>query len=178
MRLERLDRWREDKGWTMKVLGSQLGMSRQRVSLLITGQRRLTAAQARQIVELSRGELTLEDLTPDYKSGDVGVDSEDLLPEPAPLTRITYPVETGGLTRLCVDVSEQLVERLRDIVWWHDGRVTLKQLVTLGVDYALRIHNDVAVELRDPDNGRPIYKRAGEPYPARRGAVPVGRRVT
>lgn len=97
----------------------------------------------------------------------VSYDPADTLPETPP----------AGKEKLSILVPADTVDRLRRIVWWNGGSMTLVSLVLRGLDAVLEIYEAAPSVLRDPETGEQIPKPARAPYPPRRGELPAGRKI-
>lgn len=86
-----------------------------------------------------------------------------------------FEIPPDGYERISVRLPADKVERLRRIVWYSGGDVTLTGLVEHGIDLILQVYESAPAHLVHPTSKDLLRKAAGEPYPPREGAIRVGR---
>lgn len=76
-----------------------------------------------------------------------------------------------GMDRLSVDVDANLIEQMRNIVWWRGGSWKLRGIVETALrSILLQLHAE-EITLSHPQTGELVKKRPGEPYPPREGSL-------
>lgn len=176
--------WIVETGQSYAALGRELGgYSRAHISHIARGE--IPAADmAFALEDLSEGRVLARDLLLQGRdplalcrarkgAGEMPVpepdsyDPADTLPETPP----------AGKEKLSILAPAEMMDRLRRIVWWNGGSMTLVSLVLRGLEAVLEIYEAAPASLRDPDTGEQIHKPARAPYPPRRGELVTGRKI-
>lgn len=182
-----LREWIVDTGQSYAGLGRELGgYSRAYLSHVAKGKETPAPEMAFALEDLSGGKVLARDLLLQGRDplaickarkgkGDMPeVEPEPDLYDPADTLPETPPM---GKEKLSILVPADTVDRLRRIVWWNGGSMTLVSLVLRGLDAVLEIYEAAPSVLRDPETGEQTPKPARAPYPPRRGELPAGRKI-
>jgi hypothetical protein len=92
-------------------------------------------------------------------------------------TSASTPVEAPKTPteRISASVPSELVERVRRVVWWSEGQLTMTGVFEQGLELALQLHEGPARNVIDPATGDIVKLKPGEPFPPRRGEIRKGR---
>jgi hypothetical protein len=165
-----INEWLADEGRTQQWLAESLGKSRQYISKIARGAE-ASPDVAFAIEDLSRGKIKARTLMLRGRDPLANFQPVEVPEDPEPEDD-GPPVERE---QVGVRLPHALMERARNVIWFHAGGLTLTQLMARGLELVLQHYEEPPRVIVHPRSGEIIKKPANTPYPLRAGKIPTGR---